>query len=83
VNWFRLKTCIKCQGDLAADNGDWICLQCGAYYYTGLYQLHQKIEDNPPVADPAMPAHPKKQECPGRRYRPTDSGCSISSVNSR
>jgi hypothetical protein len=61
VNWFRLKTCIKCQGDLAADNGDWICLQCGAYYYTGLYQLHQKIEDNPPVADPAMPAHPKNK----------------------
>lgn len=40
MNWFRLKNCIKCQGDLASDEGDWICLQCGTYYYTGLYQLH-------------------------------------------
>ena len=21
------------------DDGDWICLQCGTYYYVGLYQL--------------------------------------------
>jgi len=47
VNWFRLKTCIKCQGDLASDNNDWICLQCGTYYYTGLYQLDPHIEDGP------------------------------------
>lgn len=36
--WFRLEACLKCEGDLALDNGDWICLQCGTYYYTGLYQ---------------------------------------------
>ena len=47
MNWFRLKTCIKCQGDLAADNNDWICLQCGTYYYTGLYQLDPRIDDGP------------------------------------
>ena len=47
MNWFRLKTCIKCQGDLAADEGDWICLQCGTYYYTGLYQLRSRIDDTP------------------------------------
>jgi hypothetical protein len=61
VNWFRLKTCIKCQGDLAADNGDWICLQCGTYYYTGLYQLHTQIEDDPRVAAPAAPDQPKNK----------------------
>ncbi len=49
MNWFRLKTCIKCQGDLAADEGDWICLQCGTYYYTGLYQQPSHINDSPPA----------------------------------
>jgi len=34
---FRLKACTKCGGDLALDDGDWICLQCGTYYYVGLY----------------------------------------------
>lgn len=36
--WFRLKGCAKCRGDLALDGGDWLCLQCGTYYYTGLYR---------------------------------------------
>jgi hypothetical protein len=35
---FRLKACAKCGGDLALDEGDWICLQCGTYYYIGLYR---------------------------------------------
>ena len=39
MNWFWLKACAKCGGDLAVDEGDWICLQCGTYCYTGLY-LH-------------------------------------------
>lgn len=34
---FRLKACAKCGGDLALDEGDWICLQCGTYYYVRLY----------------------------------------------
>ncbi len=34
---YRLGVCLKCRGDLAYDEGDWICLQCGVYYYTGLY----------------------------------------------
>jgi hypothetical protein len=38
VNWFRLKACAKCKGDLVLDDGDWLCLQCGRYYYTGLYR---------------------------------------------
>ena len=37
LNWFRLKACEKCGGDLAQDDGDWICLQCGTYDYIGLY----------------------------------------------
>ncbi len=37
MNLYRLGVCLKCRGDLAYDDGDWICLQCGAYYYTGLY----------------------------------------------
>ena len=35
---YRLKACTKCGGDLAYDEGDWICLQCGTYYYVGLYR---------------------------------------------
>lgn len=38
MNWFRLKACAKCQGDLVLDDGDWLCLQCGRYCYTGLYR---------------------------------------------
>lgn len=38
VSWFLFKGCKKCSGDLASDDGDWICLQCGTYYYVGLYQ---------------------------------------------
>ena len=35
---FHLKACSKCHGDLALDEGDWLCLQCGTYYYTRLYR---------------------------------------------
>ena len=38
MNLFRLKACVKCRGDLVWDDGDWLCLQCGRYYYTRLYQ---------------------------------------------
>ena len=34
---FRLKACLRCNGDLILDEGDWLCMQCGRYYYTGLY----------------------------------------------
>lgn len=34
---FRLKACKKCRGDLFLEEGDWLCLQCGTYYYTRLY----------------------------------------------
>ena len=37
VNRFRFKACSKCRGDLVLDEGDWLCLQCGTYYYTDLY----------------------------------------------
>ena len=37
MDYFRLKACGRCGGDLARDDGDWICLQCGAYSYVGLY----------------------------------------------
>ena len=40
MNRFRFKACAKCRGDLVLDEGDWLCLQCGTYYYTGLYRMH-------------------------------------------
>ena len=30
---FLLKSCVRCGGDLTLDEGDWLCLQCGRYYY--------------------------------------------------
>ena len=38
MNLYLLGACLKCRGDLAHDDGDWKCLQCGVYYYTGLYR---------------------------------------------
>lgn len=46
--WFRLEACLKCAGDLALDDGDWICLQCGTYYYTDLYQSPPASFSPPP-----------------------------------
>ncbi len=59
LNWFRLKACAKCGGDLAPDEGDWICLQCGTYDYTGLYPIHSllpKPHPNPPPGRKSWPA---------------------------
>ena len=43
---FRFKACTKCGGDLTLDEGDWLCLQCGKYYYVGLYR-HRDREPVP------------------------------------
>lgn len=51
---YILKGCQRCGGDLARDWGDWICLQCGAYCYVGLY----RAEGRPPLRPPALPATP-------------------------
>ena len=37
MNKLLLKACRRCSGDLTLDGDDWICLQCGAYHYVGLY----------------------------------------------
>ena len=31
--WCRLKSCLKCRGDLVLDGDEWRCWQCGQYYY--------------------------------------------------
>ena len=53
---FRLKGCKKCGGDLALDEGDWICLQCGTYYYVHLYQR----VDHPSNRDSERRLYPDK-----------------------
>ena len=50
---FHLKACSKCQGDLALDEGDWLCLQCGTYYYTRLYRT--------PVVSPTLVPEPARR----------------------
>ena len=45
VSSYLLKACKKCGGDLAPDYGDWVCLQCGAYYYVGLYRRREVAGD--------------------------------------
>lgn len=66
MNWFRLKTLIKCQGDLAADQGDWLCLQCGTYYYTGLYQLPSHLNDRPISLGPSACQQPNEKSLAAR-----------------
>ena len=44
MTWFRLKGCAKCGGDLILDELDWLCLQCGTYYYTDLYQRKNGLQ---------------------------------------
>lgn len=43
----NMKACTKCGGDLALDQGDWLCLRCGTYYYTGLYRLARPGKPQP------------------------------------
>ena len=61
---FRLKGCAKCLGDLVLDEGDWLCLQCGTYYYTGLYRNHK------PTRWPHQPEAPPRTEKALRPDRP-------------
>ncbi len=49
---YLLKACRRCGGDLAEDDGDWICLQCGAYAYVGLYSQ----PGLPPIVPPDWPS---------------------------
>ena len=57
---YLLKACKKCGGDLARDWGDWICLQCGAYCYVGLYAPNTRPGQRPAAAanPPQQPALP-------------------------
>ena len=52
VDWFYLKCCAKCGGDLAFDEGDWLCVQCGTYFYTDLYCRPDKAESPLPHLPP-------------------------------
>ena len=61
MSWFRLKACPKCHGDLASDDGDWLCLQCGTYYYTGLYSYSRLNRSNRPVSGPEAGCEPLGQ----------------------
>ena len=58
VAWYRLKACLKCHGDLALDQGDWICLQCGTYYYVNLYRRPLILA----LAPPAELRRPEQKE---------------------
>lgn len=71
MNWFRLKACLKCRGDLAPDEGDWLCLQCGTFYYAGLYHSNQTT---PPPEQRVEPSQPEKGAGPPRSTVGTWSG---------
>ena len=59
MNLYRLGVCLKCRGDLAYDDGDWICLQCGTYYYTGLYS---QIQSGTPQGNGLLLLQPAQDE---------------------
>ena len=69
MNLYRLGACLKCRGDLAYDDGDWSCLQCGVYYYTGLYH---EIQSRAPaqgllrIASPGTPYVPDARDVGGQ-----------------
>ena len=73
---YRLKACRRCGGDLARDEGDWICLQCGSYSYVDLYgqsditlaNLLDRIPDSPLQSD--LP-QPDQNRSAGHRQRNT------------
>ena len=51
------------------DEGDWLCLQCGRYYYTGLSQDRARPPVGSQWARPALPPpqtekHLKPRLCP-------------------
>lgn len=54
MNKLLLKACRRCSGDLTLDGEDWICLQCGAYHYVGLYPPG----DNAPLTGISYFLHP-------------------------
>ena len=57
MNNYILKACRNCGGDLAMDNDDWICLQCGRYSYVGLYdQPDLPVDSLLPVSGNPRPA---------------------------
>ena len=74
MSWFRLKACPKCRGDLASDEGDWICLQCGTYYYTGLYGYTGLSIANPPGHGPEAESQPEGQMNSQEERGQTDQG---------
>ena len=61
MDYFRLKACGRCGGDLARDDGDWICLQCGAYFYVGLY-----LQEDTPLNAGLEPAFGMNLETEGQ-----------------
>ena len=58
---FHLKACSKCGGDLALDQGDWYCLQCGKYYYARLYQRFKPPEIWKPGQAAPTPQTPEQK----------------------
>ena len=73
MNWFRFKSCVKCGGDLALDQGDWLCLQCGTYYYSGLYQLPGLYQRpaHPETPNPQIPEPPAQKALASARSGPS------------
>lgn len=63
MTWFRLGGCSRCLGDLAYDDGDWICMQCGTYFYTGLYRREYDTAGRP--VEGAWPAEAEGSRNPG------------------
>lgn len=64
MTWFRLKGCAKCGGDLMLEELDWLCLQCGTYYYTGLYQRKNGLKQ--PGSNGPLPHQEKTTAVNGR-----------------
>ena len=50
MNYWRFKSCSRCNGDLILEDSEWRCLQCGHYYYPNVPQFTE------PSLEEALPS---------------------------
>ena len=91
MNKLLLKACRRCSGDLTLDGDDWICLQCGAYHYVGLYSPVESASladfshllQSEPGPDASPRRHPDINRSAATRIRTVNTGQGASEAGGR
>ena len=61
--FWRFKSCVRCYGDLVADDSVWKCVQCGHYYYP------KTAHPVAPVPEIYMTPYPRERTRKAQRTR--------------